>query len=403
MRICIDTSTLRVRHGGIAIYTLNLVQELTGLMSSTDALLAFDGWEGFRPIDPGWVQAMRSANSDHVGAGLPRSRSVPSFFEAAMRAGSLGRWALRRAKEARFALARDRYDLCHAVVTLPPGPTSKPLIPLIHDISMHRFPEVHPAERLRAFDRWWPKILQSPVINTVSNFSRDEITAVLGFPRERIVVTHPGVEPFYFGQDPAGEQAVLSELSLEGRRIILIVGSQEPRKNVAVALRAFAALPTRVRAGLVLVVAGGRGWGDVVRPADVEALMRAGDIRFTGYVSRLLLRALYRRSCLLVYPSIYEGFGIPVIEALACGSRVAVSAGGALVEAAGPFGDAIESGDVDAWSRAMEAAASGPNVADRERTERRAWAARFTWKSTAEKTMTMYRSVFNISDASQHS
>jgi glycosyltransferase involved in cell wall biosynthesis len=395
MRVCLDTSTLRVRHAGIAIYTLELIQALLGQIGADEGLVSFDGIGGFVPIEGDWPARMRAENEARILGQMPSTMASAGLLEGVMRGGRLRRRLARLAKEARFATGARHYDLCHAVVTLPPGRTAKPLIPLIHDVSMQRFPDTHPPERVRAFERWWPTILRCPVINTVSAFSRDEIVAVLGYPRERIVVTHPGVEPFFFETDADAEQAALAPLDLGARRIILLVGTQEPRKNIAVALAAFAALPPALRAGAVLVVAGGHGWGKLAVPPEAEALIRAGDIRFTGYVSRLQLRALYRRAALLAFPSVYEGFGIPAVEALATGTPVAVSAGTSIEEAAGPHGESIASRDVDGWRCAMRRALDAPTPTEAEREARRAWARRFDWRRTAQRSLAMYRAVLD--------
>ena len=395
MRVCLDTSTLRVRHSGIAVYTLELVQALLGQIGADDGLVSFDGIGGFAPIDTSWPARMRAENEARILGQMPGAVAPAGLLEGVMRGGRLRRRLARLAKEARFVTGARHYDLCHAVVTLPPGRTTKPLIPLIHDVSMQRFPDTHPPERVRAFERWWPAILRCPVINTVSAFSRDEIATVLGYPRERIVVTHPGVAPFFFETDAEAEGAALAPLDLGARRVILLVGTQEPRKNIAVALAAFAALPPAVRAGAVLVAAGGSGWGNLALPPKAEALIRAGEIRFTGYVSRLQLRALYRRAALLAFPSVYEGFGIPAVEALATGTSVAVSAGTSIEEAAGPHGEPIASRDVAGWRDAMRRALDAPAPTDAEREARRAWARRFDWRRTAQRSLAMYRAVLD--------
>lgn len=393
MRICLDTSTLRVRHAGIAVYTLELAEALLGQIGPDESLVSFDPVGGFVPIDAGWPARMRAENEARIRGEAPAAVGLASMLEGVMRAGPLRRGLARFAKEARFALGARHYCLCHAVVTLPPGRTTKPVVPLIHDVSMQRFPETHPPDRVRSFERWWPEIVRAPIVNTVSAFSRDEISAVLGYPRERIVVTHPGVAPFFFEADAAAEETALRSFDLGSRRVVLLVGTQEPRKNIAVAVTAFAALPDTVRAGAVLVVAGGSGWGRLVMPPEAERLVRAGDIRFIGYVTRLQLRALYRRAALLVFPSVYEGFGIPAAEALACGTSVAVSAGTALEEVTGPHGLRIAPGDINGWRDCMRGALEGPEALEETRAARREWARRFNWHATAARTLLMYRSV----------
>lgn len=95
-------------------------------------------------------------------------RSPSSLPDRVMRAGDTLRRLARFTKETRFALGSRHYDLCHALATMPPGPTDRPVIPLLYDISLLFFPETHPRERVRAFERWQPRMLRSPAIDTIS-------------------------------------------------------------------------------------------------------------------------------------------------------------------------------------------------------------------------------------------
>jgi alpha-1,3-rhamnosyl/mannosyltransferase len=326
-------------------------------------------------------------------AGVDRQIVRSDSIEQFMRAGLFRRQVGRYAKEIRFSAGSSNYDLCHAVSTLPPGRTTKPLIPLIHDISVHRFPETHPLDRVRAFARWWPDVLACPIINTVSEFSREEIAEFFSYPRDRIIVTRPGIDPFFFDRDELYEAEALSGLGVDDRKVILSVGTQEPRKNIATVLEAFVALPQKVRSTALLIVVGGKGWGHMVLPTGAEQAVRRGEIRFAGYVSKLQLRSLYRRASLLVFSSIYEGFGIPVIEALACGAPVAISSGTALEEAAGAHGILVEAKNVAGWSAAMAKSLQAGSPTQHEIAKRQDWARQFSWVTNALRTLAMYRSV----------
>ena len=390
MRVVLDTSTLLLRHAGIATYTLELVKAMLRRTQPEETLVAFDPLAGFVPIDHRWPAEMESRNTRRVATGRGFASSLP---ERVMRSGDALRRLARFAKEVRFALGARHHDLCHALATMPPGPTDRPVIPLLCDISPLLFPETHPRERVRAFERWLPAMLRAPAINTISEHSRREIASFLGYPRERILVTHPGVDHFFLEEEPPDDTGTPPRLALGDRPFLLVVGTREPRKNIPTALAAFARLPPAMRRDALLVVAGGDGWGSLALPREAEPLARDGTIRFPGYVERGELRALYRHARALVFPSLHEGFGMPVIEALACGTRVVISAGTALAEAAGPHGVAVQPGDVEGWSDAMREALEGEPDKPARRAERRDWARRFDWTRTASLTLGLYRRV----------
>jgi glycosyltransferase involved in cell wall biosynthesis len=392
MRFGLDTSTLRFRHTGIAVYTQGLIRELQNAIGPHECLVAFDGLR-FHPIEQSWCNDMVAANEARVLAQDQRSVTLHQGIDGFVRGGSIRRLVARRTKEALFTLGQSQFDVFHAIVTLPPGRTHKPLIPLVHDVSILRFPETHPKERLRTFDRWLPALAKASVINTVSAFSKAEIVATLGVPADRIVVTLPGIDPFFRSRDTGADAEILRHLNTDGRAIILLVGSIEPRKNIAAALTAFSRLPPATRAKAVLLVVGGYGWGELKIAPEVAPIMSSGAIRFTGYVSRLTLRALYRNAALLVFPSLYEGFGLPAAEAMACGTAVAVSRGTSLQDVVGPHGELVDSGDIEAWSEKMKQAVERGTADAEARALRQEWSLKYDWQKNAATTLAMYRAV----------
>ena len=190
------------------------------------------------------------------------------------------------------------------------------------------------------------------LVQTNSHFSKREITAVLGIPPERIHVTYaaPGAE---FRRAPDGDRVWLEKNELVAARYILAVGTREPRKNFKSVAEAYAGLPENVRQRIPLVWCGPAGWGDLSLSPSAERARDAGQIRIAGYVPDRELAALYRNCTLFVMASVYEGFGMPVVEAMACGARIAVSKIPVFQEIVGDYARYVEPLDVEEWRRAI--------------------------------------------------
>ena len=248
------------------------------------------------------------------------------------------------------------------------GPTSSrvPLVVTVHDVGVLRRPA--------AFNRWTrgysrfyvPRVVRAAErVIAVSDFTKRELIDVLGVPEERVRVVPNGVgQPFVADGDRAEGEYVLA------------VGTVEPRKNLPRLAQA-----TRA-AGLELRVAGARGWGDVRVNGDGDG------VRFLGFVPDEELAALYRGALCFTYPSLYEGFGIPVLEAMACGTPVVTSRGGATEEVADGAAVLVDPRD-------PADIAAGIERAIRDRSELvscgLARARAFSWKAIADATVGVYR------------
>lgn len=176
----------------------------------------------------------------------------------------------------------------------------------------------------------------------------------------------------------------------------MTVATLEPRKNLRTLIDSFARLPAKLRGQMPLCVVGGHGWGNLELPTQSRELQSDGSLRFLGYAPDAQLRDLYAGARIVLYPSLYEGFGMPVIEAMACGTPVSASATSSLPEAVGKFGRLIHPLDVDAWTAELYRAAI--DIDDRnERTKaaRRAHALSFTWQRAASQTIQMYQTIAN--------
>ena len=174
---------------------------------------------------------------------------------------------------------------------------------------------------------------------------------------------------------------------------LLSVGTLEPRKNLVAAIRAWASLPTAVTAGRPLVVAGAKGWLNDAIMALVERLERAGSVRFLGFVAQEDLPALYSGAIALAYPSRYEGFGLPVVEAMACGVPVITSNASCLPEVAGGAAELVDPDDEAGLAQAMHRLIEDEGHRRALSAAGIEWVRELTWAACAERTLEVYRAV----------
>jgi glycosyltransferase involved in cell wall biosynthesis len=226
-----------------------------------------------------------------------------------------------------------------------------------------------------------------------SEATRADVQRLLGVPASRITVIPEaaGVEPHELAAGEARIGAVIGKLGLSpGRPFLLHAGGHDPVKNLPRLLDAFARLLAQGR-DLDLVVTGEHG---PATPALAAHAARAGilpHVRMPGFIPRVDLLALYRAAAAVVYPSLTEGFGLPVLEAMACGAPVVASRAGAIPEVAGDACALVPPDDDAAIASAVAALLDDPALAARRRGEGIARAALFTWRETARRTLRVYR------------
>jgi glycosyltransferase involved in cell wall biosynthesis len=284
------------------------------------------------------------------------------------------------------------FDLYHEP-NFVPFPSDLPTVVTVHDLSVIRFPDWHPADRVRSHEkRFASGLCQAVHVIVVSETVRREVIALLGVPADRVTAVPNGVGPAFRPLPAAEVEAVRARLGLP-QRYYLCVGTIEPRKNVGTAMRAFADLPAEVRESCPLVLVGPWGWRSDAERAYFEGVGRDRGIRHLGYVADADLPALYAGAAGLVYPSHYEGFGLPPLEMLACGGAVLASTADAVREVCGSYAALIEPEDLSGWRSAMLRLATDAEFRDGLRRGGIAHAARFTWERVAEETAAVYRHV----------
>ncbi|MBN1122907.1 MAG: glycosyltransferase family 4 protein [Anaerolineae bacterium] len=294
-----------------------------------------------------------------------------------------------------IVLSRLKPDLMHGLAFANPLLWSGPSVLTIHDLSFIRYPGRLSGER-RCYLTWVTRASahKAKRVIAVSESVKSEIVELLGVPADRIDVTLEGVLPDFTPQPHEEVEAFRAEYDLP-ERFILFLGTIEPRKNLDTLLRAYHRIGQRGEVKLVL--AGGKGWQSEPIFALIEALDLTDDVVISGFMPEAVLPLLYSAAELFVYPSLYEGFGLPVAEAMACGTPVAVSDSTSLPEVVGEEGILLPPTDIDAWIEALDQLLNDKSTRD-DLSERGLKRARlFTWNRTAHQTVKTYRRVLNTS------
>lgn len=291
----------------------------------------------------------------------------------------------------RSLCAREGFDLYHEP-NLIPLPCDLPTVATLHDLSLLH-PEWHQAERVSYFERQLPRALaQCRHILTDSDFIRQEVIQVLRVPPERVTRIHIGIRP-ELGPLPADEvRGVLDELGLP-RQFLLYVGTLEPRKNLLPLLRAYCDLPARLRERWPLLLVGRWGWNVRALADYLDSVARHCNVVHLGYIEDRHLPALYNAARALIYPSLYEGFGLPPLEMMACGGAVLASTAGALVETIGKQAHLVPPADIDGWRTAMSRILADDDWWQSLCHGAQAVARPYTWERCAAQTMRVYRSL----------
>ena len=282
-------------------------------------------------------------------------------------------------------------DLFHATNHVRNPPTNKKLTTTLTDLTAWTVPECHPASHREMEDSFVKRVvMRSDAVIAISESTRNDLIRLFDFPPEKIEVIHPGLSEAFFQTEPEAVAATRSKYGLEGPYIVH-VGTIEPRKNIDVLLDAYEALKPSLREEFPLVLIGPIGWASEATVARVRS--PPNNVRYLGYVPEEDLPSLTAGATVCVYPSLYEGFGLPVSQAMAAGTPVLTSNVSSLPEVAGDAGLLVDPRSTDEIKAALERLLLSSSLRQELIAAGRQRARRFDWGRSAQQTWRLFERV----------
>ena len=362
---------------GVGVYTYNLVHALSRVdkvNSYTLYPVFYNPFRGFEKRDMPVNFKIAHENSRRLLSGVLWPALVPSGLKEA---------------------ALGEVDIVHSNTFAGPVLKKKKLVSTIYDATVFTHPECHSKGNvLRCRKGIEDSIRNARAIIAISEHTKKDLVERLNAPARMITVTHLAAGPEYHEiKGPSALDAVKKKYALP-RNYILFVGSLEPRKNVKTLLKGYASLSETVKREFSLVIAGAKGWLNSDIPGLVKELGIEQKTVFLGYIDKEDMSAVYSAASVFAYPSLYEGFGLPILEAFACGVPVITSNTSSMPEVAGDAAVLVDPAD----SAELAAALEGLLLDEGKRRELKARglerAALFSWERCARETIAVYEKVY---------
>ena len=376
LRIAIDYTSAVNQNAGVGRFVRSLVGALLELDSANDYLL------------------LHAAPNASARAQFPRGRNVSPL---PLRLSE--RWLNILWHRLQAPLPIDwltgPVDIFHSPdFVLPPVRKARSIL-TVHDLAFLLYPQCA-DEHLRTYlERTVPRsVARADFVVADSENTRNDVVCLLGADPERVAVVPGGVDASFRPVPAAEHLALRQRLGLDADTpFILFVGVIEPRKNLVRLMDAFAILKSRQNLPHKLVVVGRKGWLWEGIMEHAERFPARGDTIFTGFVPEEELATLYSAAQMFAFPSHYEGFGLPVLEAMACGTPVVASRASSLPEVVGDAGLQVDPDDSEQLAAALELLALNPNVREDMRRRGLERARCFTWHAAASGLLEIYRRV----------
>ena len=373
VKILFDVSAVTTPLSGIGRYAVELARRLPH-QPGVDQVLYLDNGQVAECFEP---DALTAAPAEGVVRPLLR-RMLP--YGIALR-------PYRRYRARKLASNLSRYS-DHVLFTpnfsLPP--VSGPSAATLHDLSVYHFPQFHPTDRVNFLkDQVAHSVKTADCLFTDSEFVRSEVLNLFALPEEKVVAVPLGVDPAYRPREEAELAGHMARFGLEAGHYILSVGTIEPRKNLDRLLESFLSLPRETRRRFPLVIVGGYGWGSASLLEDIRRLQGRGELVYLDYVAEQDLPYLYAGATVFCYFSLYEGFGLPVLEAMSSGVPVLCAGTSALPELCPDQRAWANPNDVAAIAQTIQRALEDPGWRRQAGEQGRARSLGYRWDQTAQR------------------
>lgn len=366
MTIAIDASRAVNESAGIGRYTLELVRNILALGTSHKFILIFTYWRA----DEKKEKVIKTFRGDNVEI---RQTKIPGSLKETLWRGK-SRLYNQLYRGADVVLAPSFLEFKRGL--------SLPQITVIHDMTTFLFPEQRGEEiSKRLSDQTLLALKESAKVIAISKSTRKDITKLTPTSSDKTAVIYPGLTLF-----PAMSSELSKTYNLKPKNYILFVGTIEPRKNLKNLVAAFELLPEKLQSKYPLVVAGQKGWNAL----GVEKDKR---IQYLGRVSDEKLAKLYSAAAVFVYPSLYEGFGLPVLEAMAAGTPVVTSNRSSLPEAAGIAAVLINPDNPKSIAEGLESVLMGKISRAQMVKAGREQAKKFSWEKSATEILKVLENI----------
>ncbi len=374
--IAIDISPLLVLNTGISYYTANLVSQLIGLKPEFQ-------WRFFAVPE----RVAMEVNFKNP-AGDFKTIVDPWFLPPRITTLLLQAPLACLLTVEKFVGANDLFHWTNFLIC---SQKRGKKVLTVHDVSFFLFPEYHPLKRRLTFKALFPRSLeQADQIITDSDCTKRDLVRYFNVPSDKITTVHLGVDPTFAPVSQAQAAPIMAKHGVRFGAYLLFIGTVEPRKNLSRLIRAYNVFRANASYALPLVLVGASGWLNQDLFREIDKSPWKDEIKIMGYVAKTDLSALYSGATAFVYPSIYEGFGLPPLEAMACGAPVITADNSSLPEVVGDAAILVDAYEVDVIAHAMVQVASDPSVREDLRQRGLARAKLFTWRRTAEQTLAVY-------------